>query len=97
MAYVPLIIARSAAALDIESAIFFTFYGLDILNKKKNKNLKVPPLANPAKANRTPAAVAAGISLNPLTARKKEWVKLGVIVIYIQIFTFFQKSYHQIC
>ena len=48
MAYIPLILASSCAALDIESAIFFTFYGLDILNKKKNRNLKVPPLANPA-------------------------------------------------
>jgi len=48
MAYPPLILATTCAALDIESAIFFTFYGLDILNKKKNKNLKVPPLGNPA-------------------------------------------------
>ncbi len=37
MAYVPLILTSSAAALDIESAIFFTFYGLDILNKKKQE------------------------------------------------------------
>jgi peroxiredoxin family protein len=48
MAYPPLILASTCAALDIESAIFFTFYGLDILNKKKNRNLKVPPLANPS-------------------------------------------------
>jgi peroxiredoxin family protein len=48
MAYPPLILASTAAAMDIESAIFFTFYGLDILHKKKNKHLKVPPLANPA-------------------------------------------------
>lgn len=48
MAYPPLILASSAAAMDIETAVFFTFYGLDILHKKKNKNLKVPPLANPA-------------------------------------------------
>ena len=48
MAYPPLILAASCAAMDIEASIFFTFYGLDIINKKKNKNLKVPPLANPA-------------------------------------------------
>lgn len=48
MAYPPLILASTCAALDIEASIFFTFYGLDIINKKKNKNLKVPPLANPA-------------------------------------------------
>lgn len=48
MAYPPLILASTAAAFDLEVGIFFTFYGLDILNKKKNKHLMVPPLANPA-------------------------------------------------
>ncbi len=48
MAYPPLILASTAAALDMDTAVFFTFYGLEILNKKKNKHLKVPPLANPA-------------------------------------------------
>lgn len=48
MAYVPLILASTAAAMDMEAGIFFTFYGLDIVNKKKYANLKVPPLANPA-------------------------------------------------
>jgi len=48
MAYPPLILASTAAAMDMETAVFFTFYGLDILNKKKNAHLKVPPLANPA-------------------------------------------------
>jgi peroxiredoxin family protein len=32
----------------MEVAIFFTFYGLDIVNKKKLEKLKVAPLGNPA-------------------------------------------------
>jgi len=48
MAYPPLILASTAAAMDMEAAIFFTFYGLDIVNKKKYANLKVAPIANPA-------------------------------------------------
>ena len=48
MAYMPLILASTASALDMECAIFFTFYGLQIIHKEHNKNLKVPPLANPA-------------------------------------------------
>jgi peroxiredoxin family protein len=48
MAYPPLILASTCAAMDIETSIFFTFYGLDIINKKKNRHLKVPPIANPA-------------------------------------------------
>lgn len=48
MAYPPLILASTAAAMDVEVGIFFTFYGVDIVNKKKNHSLKVAPIANPA-------------------------------------------------
>ncbi len=47
-AYIPMILASTAAALDMEVAIFFTFYGLDLIHKKRSKNLKVSPIANPA-------------------------------------------------
>ncbi len=46
--YPPLILASTGAAMDFEVAIFFTFYGLNIIHKKKNKKLKVAPIANPA-------------------------------------------------
>ena len=48
MAYPPFILATAAAAMGWEVAIFFTFYGLNIVNKKKSKKLKVASLANPA-------------------------------------------------
>ncbi len=48
MAYPPLILATAAIAMDMEAGIFFTFYGLDIINKHKYNSLKVPPLGNPA-------------------------------------------------
>lgn len=48
MAYPPFILANTAAAMDIEVSLFFTFYGLDLINKKKYKKLKIAPLANPA-------------------------------------------------
>jgi peroxiredoxin family protein len=48
MAYMPLILASTAGAMEMECAIFFTFYGLQIIHKENNKKLKVPPLANPA-------------------------------------------------
>src|SRR5262245_31016554 len=48
MAYPPLILASTAGAMGWEVGVFFTFYGLDIINKKRNKHLQVPPLANPA-------------------------------------------------
>ncbi|MHB8792250.1 MAG: DsrE/DsrF/DrsH-like family protein [Thermoleophilia bacterium] len=48
MAYPPLILASTAAAMDMETVVFFTFYGLDIVNRKKYANLKVAPVGNPA-------------------------------------------------
>lgn len=48
MAYPPFILGTAAAAMDMEVAIFFTFYGLQILKKGKIDKLRVPPIANPA-------------------------------------------------
>lgn len=47
-AYPPLILATTAAALGWDVGIFFTFYGLNIIHKTKNKHLQVAPLGNPA-------------------------------------------------
>ena len=44
-AYPPFILASTAAALDYEVSIFFTFYGLQLL--KKDLALEVSPLGNP--------------------------------------------------
>lgn len=48
MAYPPLILATTAAAMDAEAQIFFTFYGLNILKKGGPQHLQVAPIANPA-------------------------------------------------
>lgn len=45
-AYPPFLLASTAAALGFETKIFFTFYGLQLLNKELK--LKVSPLGNPA-------------------------------------------------
>jgi peroxiredoxin family protein len=47
-AYPPLILATAAVAMDMEAAIFFTFYGLEILKKGRADKLQVAPIANPA-------------------------------------------------
>jgi peroxiredoxin family protein len=47
-AYPPLILATTAAASGLESSIFFTFYGLNIIHKDFERLLKVSPLGNPA-------------------------------------------------
>ena len=45
-AYPPFILSSTAAALGYDVKIFFTFYGLALL--RKDLNLKVTPLGNPA-------------------------------------------------
>jgi peroxiredoxin family protein len=47
MAYPPLILASTAAALDWEVQVFCTFYGLQLLRKDLS-GIKISPLANPA-------------------------------------------------
>jgi peroxiredoxin family protein len=47
MAYPPLILASSAAAMGWDVKIFFTFYGLQLLRKDLG-DIAISPLANPA-------------------------------------------------
>jgi len=52
-AYPPFILASTAAALGWNVAIFFTFYGLELL-KKDLGDLRVSPLGNPAMPMKMP-------------------------------------------
>lgn len=47
-AYPPLVMATTAASMGWEVAIFFTFYGLDIVHKDRMPKLSVSPVGNPA-------------------------------------------------
>ncbi len=52
MAYPPFILASTGAALGWDVSIFFTFYGLSLL--KKDLDLKVTPVGNPAMPMKMP-------------------------------------------
>ena len=45
-AYPPFILGTTAAAMDMDVTMFFTFYGLELL--KKDMNLQISTLGNPA-------------------------------------------------
>ncbi|NTU92494.1 MAG: peroxiredoxin family protein [Chlorobiaceae bacterium] len=51
-AYPPFILASTAAAMDMEAVVFFTFYGLPLL--KKEIDAKVSPVGNPAMPMKMP-------------------------------------------
>lgn len=61
MAYPPLVLASTAVAMDVEVTIFFTFYGMDVINKHKNGHLQVAPIANPAMPSPIPFPNILGI------------------------------------
>ena len=47
-AYAALILSTTAAAMDMEAGLYFSFFGLNILKKGNQDSLKVVPLGNPA-------------------------------------------------
>ncbi len=50
--YPPLILASTAAALDMEVMIFFTFYGIELVKKKSS--LRIAPQTNPSMPMKMP-------------------------------------------
>ena len=75
MAYPPLILASTAAAMGWEVGVFFTFYGLDIVNRKRNSRLQVAPLANPAMPVPVPNLIGAIPGMTAMATRMmKGWM-----------------------
>ena len=48
MAYPPLMLATTAAAMGMEVDLYFTFWGMSMINKKTIDSLKISPVGNPA-------------------------------------------------
>jgi peroxiredoxin family protein len=83
MAYPPLILATTAAAMDMDVTIFFTFYGLEIIRKNKADKLKVSPIANPAMHMPIPTVIGAlpGMEAIATSMMKSMFKKHGVATI----------------
>lgn len=82
-AYPPLIIASTAVAMDMEVAVFFTFYGLNIIRKSTMNKLKVSPVGNPAMPISMPSLVTVLPGMTPMaTSMMKGWMgKAGTATI----------------
>ena len=75
-AYPPLILATAAVAMDMEAAIFFTFYGLEILKKDKADHLQVAPIANPAMPMPVPNVIGMLPGMTAMaTGMMNNWMK----------------------
>jgi peroxiredoxin family protein len=84
-AYPPLIIATTAAALGMETHVFFTFYGLNIIHKDFESKLKVSPVGNPAMPTPVPMpnllTVVPGMGPMATTMMKSKFDKKHVATI----------------
>ncbi|MFA4925357.1 MAG: DsrE/DsrF/DrsH-like family protein [Candidatus Aminicenantales bacterium] len=76
MAYPPFILSTAAVAMDMEAAIFFTFFGLEILKKGRIDKLKVSPVANPAMPMKIPNIIAMLPGMTPIaTIMMNSWMR----------------------
>jgi peroxiredoxin family protein len=48
MAYPPMMLATTAAAMGMEVHLYFTFWGMNMITKKTIDSLKISPVGNPA-------------------------------------------------
>ena len=76
MAYPGLVLANAALMEGIDVTMFFTFWGLDIINKKKMINLKATPLGNPAMGMPNIVGIIPGVTAMASSMMKKEIEKL---------------------
>lgn len=81
MAYPPLILGSTAAALGWEVQVFFTFYGLQLLRKDLS-GIAISPLANPAMPMPVPmpviVSVLPGMQAMATSMMKAKMKKKGV-------------------
>jgi peroxiredoxin family protein len=75
-AYPPLILATTAASLGWEAGVYFTFFGLDVIHRKRSKKLKMASLANPSGPIQMPNLLGAlpGATAGA-TMMMKRWMK----------------------
>jgi peroxiredoxin family protein len=76
--YAAFVMANGARMEGIESEIFFTFFGLEAIQKKKLKKLRVATVGNPAMHIPTMIGGLPGMEAFATTMMKKEMEKLDM-------------------
>jgi len=80
-AYPPFILASTAAAMDYEVSIFFTFFGLNLLKKKGLKKVKITPVGETAMPKPIPQIVGIIPGMTDIaTTMMKNWIKKANVV-----------------
>jgi peroxiredoxin family protein len=79
-AYPPLKMANNAAKKGWEVGIFFTFYGLNVIHRRKGPHLQISPVGNPAMPMPAPTLLGVIPGMPPLATWKmrRQFKKRGV-------------------
>lgn len=85
--YPALIMANGARMEGIEANLFFTFFGMDAITKKKQKKIRVATVGNPAMGMPTLLGALPGMSAlaTKLMAKKMEVLDIPPIDEFIQL------------
>lgn len=78
MAYPGLILANAALMAGLDATIFFTFWGLDIINKAKVDTLHVSTVGNPSMSIPTMVGGLPGMAAFATSRMKKEMEELDI-------------------
>ena len=78
MAYPGLVLANAARMAGVDAMVFFTFWGLDIVNKKKVDKLHVSTVGNPSLPIPTMIGGLPGMENIASARMKKEMAKLDI-------------------
>ena len=76
--YPALIMANGARMEGMEASVFFTFFGLDAVTKKKMSKIKVATVGNPAMGIPTLLGAIPGMSAMATMMMKKQMAKLDI-------------------
>jgi peroxiredoxin family protein len=76
--YPGLIMANGARMEGIDATLFFTFFGLDAITKKRIENIKVATVGNPAMHMPSLLGVLPGMSAFATSMMKKQMEKLDI-------------------
>jgi peroxiredoxin family protein len=76
MAYPGLVLANAARMIGIEVLMFYTFWGMDIIVKKKHDNLKLSPIGNTSMGMPNIISVLPGVTAMATMMMKREIEKV---------------------
>jgi len=87
MAYPPLMLATTAAAMGMEVHLYFTFWGMNMITKKTIDSLKISPVGNPALPMPNILGMIPGMSSMVTSMMQKKMQKMKMPTIHEMITT----------